>query len=126
MLQLLDVAEMMLLVGLKRLLGLVLEQRLTVEKSVLFLRAARLYQLARLERACTQLMATELQALCQCRDFEHLVREDAAVVTGRQETDSIEVVDQIRFQVGTVGTMETVPARLEALQHLLTRLGLDC
>lgn len=125
-LQLLDVAEMVLLVGLKRQLGLVLEQRLTVEKAVLFLRAARLYQLPRLERACVRVMAMELEALCQLEDFVELVQQDAAEVQGRQETDSIEIVDQIRFLIGTVGPMETVPTRLDALHDMLTSLGLEC
>ena len=58
------------------------------------------------------------------------VREEAAAVTARQETDSIPLVDDIRFHVGstvqTCSAMEQAERRLRVLEDLLVSIGLDC
>ena len=64
------------------------------------------------------------------RDFVEAVREEAAAVTARQETDSIPLVDDIRFHVGstvqTCSAMEQAERRLRVLEDLLVSIGLDC
>ena len=67
--------------------------------------------------------------LVEQTEFIDLVREDAASVQGRQETDSIPVVDDIRFHITnfmqTFSDMYDAEQKLGALHSLLDRLGLD-
>lgn len=72
--------------------------------------------------ACPQLVHQE--------DFVEAVREEAAAVAGRQETDSIPLVDDIRFHMGSLvqtrHAMEQAAQRLRVLEELLVSIGLDC
>lgn len=58
------------------------------------------------------------------------MREDAATVEERQETDSIPLIDDIRFHitsnVQTYSAIEEANQRLDALENLLGSLGLEC
>lgn len=78
--------------------------------------------LPRAEPACPQLVERE--------DFAEAVREEAAAVAARQETDSIPLVDDIRFHVAstvqTYSAIEEAQQRLRALEDLLVSIGLDC
>lgn len=58
------------------------------------------------------------------------VKESAEAVEERQETDSIPLVDDIRFHitsnVQTYSAIEEANQKLEALENLLASIGLDC
>lgn len=58
------------------------------------------------------------------------VRENAEAVEERQETDSIPLVDDIRFHitsnVQTYSAIEEANQKLEALENLLASIGLEC
>lgn len=58
------------------------------------------------------------------------VKENAEAVEERQETDSIPLVDDIRFHitsnVQTYSAIEEANQKLEALENLLANIGLDC
>lgn len=68
--------------------------------------------------------------MVQQEDFVEAVREEAAAVAGRQETDSIPLVDDIRFHMGSLvqtrHAMEQAAQRLRVLEELLVAIGLDC
>lgn len=68
--------------------------------------------------------------LVEREDFAEAVREEAAAVAARQETDSIPLVDDIRFHVAstvqTYSAIEEAQQRLRALEDLLVSIGLDC
>ena len=68
--------------------------------------------------------------LVEREDFVEAVREEAAAVAARQETDSIPLVDDIRFHVAstvqTYSAIEEAQQRLRALEDLLVSIGLDC
>lgn len=68
--------------------------------------------------------------LVEREDFVEAVREEAATVAARQETDSIPLVDDIRFHVAstvqTYSAIEEAQQRLRALEDLLVSIGLDC
>lgn len=74
------------------------------------------------ECACPQLVEQE--------DFSEAVREEAAAVRGRQEQDSIPLVDDIRFHITSVvqtySNIKEMERRLHALEDLLVSIGLDC
>lgn len=71
-----------------------------------------------------------LPQLVEREDFVEAVREEAAAVAARQETDSIPLVDDIRFHVAstvqTYSAIEEAQQRLRALEDLLVSIGLDC
>lgn len=58
------------------------------------------------------------------------VKENAEAVEERQETDSIPLVDDIRFHitsnVQTYSAIEEANQKLEALENLLASIGLEC
>lgn len=68
--------------------------------------------------------------LVEREDFVEAVREEAAAVAARQETDSIPLVDDIRFHVAstvqTYSAIEEAQQQLRALENLLVSIGLDC
>ncbi|KAM4821014.1 ankyrin repeat and BTB/POZ domain-containing protein 1 [Thomomys bottae] len=127
---LLSVADLYLLPGLKRLCGRSLAQLLDEDSVVSVWRVAKLFRLARLEDQCTEFMARVIEKLVEREDFAQAVREEAAAVAARQETDSIPLVDDIRFHVTstvqTYSAIEEAQQRLRALEDLLAALGLDC
>ena len=63
------------------------------------------------------------------QDFQDLVKEDASEIKGRQETDSIGIIDDIRFHltnfVQTYSEMEEANERLQLVDDLLEDLNLD-
>ncbi|XP_035676071.1 ankyrin repeat and BTB/POZ domain-containing protein 1-like [Branchiostoma floridae] len=127
--EVLRVADMYLLPGLKRQCANVISQHLDENNVIPVLRASRLFELPRLEDQCTEYMAKVLDKLVETDDFADLVREDAAQVEAREETDSIPVVDDIRYHitsnVQTYSALDEANQKLAALDWLLDRLGLE-
>jgi len=66
----------------------------------------------------------------ELEEFVTAVKENAEAVEERQETDSIPLVDDIRFHitsnVQTYSAIEEANQKLEALENLLASIGLDC
>lgn len=148
----LSMADMYLLPGLKQLCGRSLAQLLDEDSVVGVWRVAKLFRLARLEDQCTEYMAKVIEKvgvgpgwgggwhqecpklacpqLVEQDDFVEAVREEAAAVAARQETDSIPLVDDIRFHVGstvqTCSAMQQAQQRLRVLEDLLVSIGLEC
>ncbi|ELK13089.1 Ankyrin repeat and BTB/POZ domain-containing protein 1 [Pteropus alecto] len=126
----LSMADMYLLPGLKRLCGRSLAQLLDEDSVVGVWRVAKLFRLARLEDQCTEYMAKVIEKLVEREDFEEAVREEAATVAARQEQDSIPLVDDIRFhitsRVQTYSNIEEMQQQLRVLEDLLVSIGLDC
>lgn len=124
------VADLYLLPGLKRLCGKVLAQMLDEDSVIGIWKLAKLFQLTRLEDQCTEYMARIIEKLVDSEEFAAAVREDAAAVEERQETDSIPLIDDIRFHitsnVQTYSAIEEANQRLDALENLLGSLGLEC
>ncbi|XP_072454431.1 ankyrin repeat and BTB/POZ domain-containing protein 1 isoform X2 [Notamacropus eugenii] len=124
------VADMYLLPGLKRLCGRSLAQVLDEDNVVGVWKVAKLFQLTRLEDQCTEFMAKVIEKLVEREEFVAAVKEEAAAVAERQETDSIPLVDDIRFHitsnVQTYSAIEEASQRLQVLEELLANIGLDC
>lgn len=63
-------------------------------------------------------------------EFADMIREDAGNVAARQETDSIPLVDEIRFHIAsnvqTYSAIEEANQKLSALELLLASIGLEC
>lgn len=62
-------------------------------------------------------------------DFRELVLEDAHTIKDREETDSIDIIDEIRFYVTsfvrTYSEMEDANEKLRLIDDLLEDLGID-
>ena len=65
----------------------------------------------------------------QDESLHELIIQDATEVKGRQETDSIPVIDDIRYhitsEVQTVSEMSEASEKLQLIDNLLEDLGLD-
>ncbi|XP_032892875.1 ankyrin repeat and BTB/POZ domain-containing protein 1 isoform X1 [Amblyraja radiata] len=123
-------ADLYLLPGLKRLCGKTLAIMLTEDNVVSTWRTAKLFRLSRLEDQCTEYMAKIIEKLVESEEFAQVVQDDATAVEDRQETDSIPLVDDIRFHVTsnvqTYSAIEEANQKLKALDELLARLELEC
>ncbi|PSN49801.1 Ankyrin repeat and BTB/POZ domain-containing protein 1, partial [Blattella germanica] len=122
-------ADMYLLPGLKRGCGVVLGSRLNVDNVVSRLRTARLFQLPQLEDQCTRFISHHIYKVIHDESLHDLVMQDATEVMGRQETDSIPVIDDIRYhitsEVQTVSEMSEASEKLKLIDEMLEDLGLD-
>lgn len=123
------VADLYLLVGLKRQCASVIGHRLDVQNVVDILRTARLFSLSRLENQCAEFMSNHLDEMVCHPDFAVLVQEDAKNVQDRQETDSIGIIDDIRFHitnyVQTFSDMYEADQKLAIIDAFLEELELE-
>ncbi|KAI4823928.1 hypothetical protein KUCAC02_012482 [Chaenocephalus aceratus] len=124
------VADMYLLPGLKCLCGKTLAKTICEDNVLYMWKMAKLFRLSRLEDQCTEFMAKIIERLVEQDEFAELIKEDAASLEERQETDSIPVVDEIRFHitsnVQTYSAIEEANQKLEALEELLTSINIEC
>ncbi|KAH7974674.1 hypothetical protein HPB49_018077 [Dermacentor silvarum] len=122
-------ADVYLLPDLKRQCGASIARTLDVESICNTLRASRLFRLPRLENQCIEFMAKHLAKVVELPEFHEVIREDAKEVKLRQETDSITVIDDIRYYISANArsTAEIVNAneKLKLIDDLLMTLGLD-
>lgn len=66
--------------------------------------------------------------MLQNSEFQDLIREDAESVMQREETDSIPIIDDIRFHLTSVQTfseMYDTDHKLGLIEHFLETLQLD-
>ena len=124
--EVLEAADFFLLPGLKRECGNFLGEFLDCENAVQLIRTARLYDLKRLEQRCFEFVADFVEDIVKRGEFLALVEEDAKSVKSRQETDSIDIIDEVRFFITTKYFMnQPVKVRkLAVIDDTLNRLNL--
>lgn len=81
------------------------------------IRAAWLTRVQRLEEFAARYLAYRLEAHIDTAEFAELIRESAARIQGRQETDSIELLDDIRFYLSERFRLRFDDAGLEELME---------
>lgn len=63
------------------------------------------------------------------REFADLVLEDARQVRAREETDSIDIIDEVRFYVAnvvnTISDLQDAEGKLRLIDQLLEDLEID-
>lgn len=89
-----------------------------------------------LEKACIQVMSTSLEDLIESEVFADVVRQSAASIVDRQDTDSIPIIDEIRSFIQTTFLSPLSYASLEDHSHwlnilskldtFLSNIGLEC
>jgi len=128
--ELLHTADMFLLPGLKKLCGKLLAKLLDIDTVLDILTTARMFNLPRLEDLCTGYIATNIEQLSTDPNLHRVIEQDARDVVGRQETDSIQIVDDIRSHirasVEAMSDMEEAEARMAVVDSILLELGLTC
>lgn len=124
------VADMYLLSGLKRLCGKTLASMICEDNVLNMWKTAKLFRLMRLEDQCTEYMAKIIEQLVELPEFTEMVQEDAASLEDRHETDSVPLVDEIRYHitsnVQTYSEIEDANQKLMILEDLLTSINIDC
>ncbi|KAH1828476.1 hypothetical protein KXX35_006026 [Aspergillus fumigatus] len=95
------------------------------------IRAAWLTRVQRLEEFAARYLAYRLEAHIDSPEFAELIQESAARIKARQETDSIELLDDIRFYLGERFRLRFNDAGLEEMmeeeqrQQLADSSGVD-
>lgn len=63
-------------------------------------------------------------------ELAEAIKEDADTVEGREDTDSVPLVDEIRFHIAsnvqTYSEIQEANQKLEALEELLTAINICC
>ncbi|KAK0052425.1 ankyrin repeat and BTB/POZ domain-containing protein 1 [Biomphalaria pfeifferi] len=122
-------ADMYLLPGLKGLCGTSLMEYVDSSNVVNMIRTSRLFNLSRLESHCAEFIANNLPEVIHQEEFRQLVVEDASNVKEREETDTIDVVDEIRYYISsfvlTYSEMEEANEKLKLIDNLLEELDIE-
>ncbi|KAJ5787824.1 hypothetical protein N7457_002814 [Penicillium paradoxum] len=81
------------------------------------IRAAWLTRVQRLEEFAARYLAYRLEAHIDTPEFAELIQESASRIKARQETDSIEILDDIRFYLGERFRLRFDEAGLEEMME---------
>ncbi|CAB3983212.1 ankyrin repeat and BTB POZ domain-containing 1 [Paramuricea clavata] len=125
--------EMYLLPGLKRHCTNAMIEILDVSNVLEAVRVSRTFAMPRLESECCRFIAEYMDEMVNDPGLIELIVEDARSIKGRQETDSIPLVDDIRSHLYNSllpnyfgNQTSSSEYRLEVLENLLKNIGLDC
>ncbi|XP_067928958.1 ankyrin repeat and BTB/POZ domain-containing protein 1-like [Watersipora subatra] len=123
-------ADMYLLPGLKKLCALFVEDIIEKENIFAVLEMSRLFNLPKLEDRCAAFIAENLEQVLSDPEMSAIVQEDAQSVKMREDSDTIDIIDSIRYhitsQVQTYSEIETANDKLAIIDDFLDELGLDC
>ena len=78
-----------------------------------------------------EFLAKNIEEMMSDEKFVKLVRNDAQNVKSRQETDSIDIIDEIRYVLRTsnlnsLASIQEAENQLDCLDAFLEELELDC
>lgn len=129
-LDVLCVADMYLLPGLKRICGKSLAQAVCKDNVVQMWKIAKLFHLSRLEDYCTEYMAKFIDQLVGRAEFAEVIKEDADALENRHATDSVPLVDDIRYHIAsnvqTYSAIEEANQKLAIFEDLLFQINIEC
>lgn len=83
-----------------------------------------MFQLFRLEEQCYEFIAKNIEVLIDNVDFHAIILEDASTLKDRHETDTIDIIDNVRYHL-TAASLEEAHDKLEIIDNLLINLNLD-
>merc|ERR1711976_625245 len=84
------------------------------------LQTARLFSIPRLEHQCVEFMANAIEEIVHDEKFKQLVIRDAENVKAREETDSIDIIDELRYVLRTTN-WKTLDFRFDNHDFLFNR-----
>lgn len=127
--EMLMLSDLYLLGGLKRQAAAYLGTQLSLGNVIDIIKVARLLELTRLEAQCTEFMANNVESVIKLSEFRQLIVDDAKQVISRQETDTIDVIDDIRYYITshclTITETEEANEKLRLIDNLLEELDLE-
>ncbi|CAL8084175.1 unnamed protein product [Orchesella dallaii] len=125
----LEISDIYLLPGLKKHCGIFLCNMVSRDNVIELLAIARLRDIVRLEDRCADYLADNIVVFVEDETFHAFIMEDAQQVECRQETDSIPIIDDIRYhitsQVASFAELEESQEKLRLIDKLLDDLGLE-
>jgi len=99
LLEVLNLADMLMLPVLKNICVLLLTQHINTHNIFEMLETSKVFLLSRLEESCLRWMALHLDDVIERDEFAALVKESAESIVDRQATDSVPFVDEIRSYI---------------------------
>ncbi|XP_033745465.1 ankyrin repeat and BTB/POZ domain-containing protein 1-like [Pecten maximus] len=127
--EMLRIADQYLLPGLKRLCANNISKYINIDTVLQILALARLFNLCRLADQCSEFIANNLSEVIQMDDFAELVRQDAANLERREDTDTVEIIDDIRFNITnfiqTFSDMMEAQEKLRMIDDFLENMNID-
>ncbi|XP_069101724.1 ankyrin repeat and BTB/POZ domain-containing protein 1-like [Argopecten irradians] len=127
--EMLRLADQFLLPGLKRLCSNNIVNYINIDTVFQILSLARLFNLCRLADQCSEFMANNLSEVILMEEFAELVRQDASNLERREDTDTIEIIDDIRFNitnfVQTFSDMTEAQEKLRMIDNFLEDMNID-
>ena len=107
-----------------------LSEYLEVDNCVDMVLTARLYDIPKLEQCSVEFMASRIEDIVSDPKFRQLVTQDAECIKDRQATDTIDIIDEIRFVLRTQGSASVsdiwdTKNQLEILDNMLEDLGFE-
>jgi ankyrin repeat/BTB/POZ domain-containing protein 1 len=123
-----EMSDMFFLPDLKRQVGSYFTKFIAIDNVVDLLQTARLFNVPKLEHQCIEFMANYIEEIINDEKFKKLVISDAENVKARQETDSIDIIDELRFVLRTtnldsLASIQEAENRLSSLNTFLEDLG---
>jgi len=127
--ELLHTADMFLLPGLKKVCGKLLAMLVDTETVMDIFKTARLFNLPRLEDQATEFLARNIEVMMDDLELHKMIQQDAAEVRHREETDSVQIIDDIRSHirasVRSMSDMAEAEERMALVEDLLSQLGME-
>nr|CAH0100088.1 unnamed protein product [Daphnia galeata] len=124
--ELLNIGELYLMPGLKKLCANFLISAIDSENVISLIKVSRTYNLPRIEVFCNEFIAKNLEEIMNSDTFHQLIIDDAFGVKGRQEMDSIAIIDDVRYHIDLLH-QDSHEAREKhsMINRLLTSLNLE-
>merc|ERR1712062_879079 len=92
-------------------------------------KTARLFNLPRLEDQATEFLARNIEVMMDDLELHKMIQQGAAEVRHREETDSVQIIDDIRSHirasVRSMSDMAEAEERMALVEDLLSQLGME-
>ncbi|KAK0398183.1 hypothetical protein QR680_002460 [Steinernema hermaphroditum] len=112
------VADMFLVPGMKNKVAKLLCNEISLENVIELIRMSRCFCVEELENQAVQFISRHLQQVIFTEAFKELVVDDANSIIDRQEVDSIDIIDAIRFHLHAAEDLAVVDKLLTELNLL--------
>ena len=113
--------------SLKRFCSAFMEENVEHFNTIDLIRMARTMMLIKLEQICIEYIAKNLEEFLDDQQFKELVIEDAQNIKARQETDSIDIIDDVRYYLSVSKNLNNthLQSKYSKIDIFLNNLGLE-
>ena len=120
-------SDQYLVPSLKRFCSNFIEENVQYFNIIELITIARSMMILKLEKVCTEFIANNLDEFLEDEQFKQLVLDDAQRIQSRQETDTIDIVDDVRYylSVSKHFTVDSLRFKYQQIDIFLNSLGFD-